>query len=398
MKAKHVLIFAKTKHEKTPYDQWLAGTDIIPIILTPSEYADSYGHLPHVYAFDNYDQNQLVEKTAFELGQRLDLIAVFARAEADIIRSAQLREVLNVQGQSVPSALAFRQKVLMKDYLQDSKVQIPAYAALTSAYTAIQFIKDHGYPVVIKPVSESGSLGTHIITCDEDFQAYLQNPQPWTMEIETFVEGQMYHIDGLIIDGEVKFITPFRYVNDCLSFREGRYIGHCSVKPEEAVHGSLVETTRNVLAALPTPKNTAFHAELWIKPNGDTIFCEVASRTGGGMISSLIKHSFNVDLDKEWFLAECGHSNFHAPKTSKLSGAINIFPQTGTLQHFPTDNEPDFVKERQFSGAVGRHYAGGVKSGLFLAGYVIAGATSCEILANIEAMSAWTEQNFKWAR
>ncbi len=390
-----VLIFAKTSHKKTPYDQWLVGTGIKPIILTASEYAASYSHLPEVYAFDNYDKNQLVEKTADEIGKSRNLVAVFARAESDIIRAAILRERLDIEGQDLFSAIAFRNKVIMKDLLKNSGVLLPEYTAIDSAYSIIDFIDKHGYPVVIKPVSESGSLGTHIIRESEDLELYLKNPIQSEIEIENFVAGQMYHIDGLVIEGEIKFIVAFQYVNDCLSFREGRYIGHCSVSPEDPAHAKLITATRKILATLPTPRNTAFHSELWINLKGEVVVCEIASRTGGGMIASLINNSFDVNLDREWFKAECGLPYIHRHCDYIPTGAINIFAKKGTLLNLPS-GEPEFVRESHFTGTVGQTYNGGVKSGLFLAGYVIAGKSTDDILLNIETMDQWTEQNFRW--
>ncbi|WP_406382130.1 PLP-dependent transferase [Streptomyces sp. NBC_01618] len=42
-------------------------------------------------------------------------------------------------------------------------MEVPAYRLLDSAYTAVEFVAQHGYPVVIKPVSESGSLGADVV-------------------------------------------------------------------------------------------------------------------------------------------------------------------------------------------------------------------------------------------
>ena len=114
---RHVLVFAKTPYVWTPYDRWLAGWGIEPIILTPQEYASGYRHLRHVHAFDGYDDNQLVDKAALDLARAHRVDAVFARAESDVIRAAQLRDVLDLPGQRTPSAVAFRDKVVMKDHL-----------------------------------------------------------------------------------------------------------------------------------------------------------------------------------------------------------------------------------------------------------------------------------------
>jgi len=397
MSRKSVLIFAKTAYSKTPYDQWLAGTDIDPIILTTDEFAAGYGHMPRVEGFTNYDRNLLVAKRALAIGRETSLIAVFARAEADILRAAELRELLNLPGQKSASARAFRNKVFMKDHLRKAGVLLPHYKALDSGYTAIQFIEKHGYPVVIKPCAESGSSGVHIIRNEADLDGYLAEPTLGEMEIETFVDEQMYHVDGLILNGELVFIHPFQYLTHCLAYRNNEYNGTYTLSPSNPNYDPLVGATRKVLAALPTPKHMAFHSEFWVTKDRKIIFCEIASRTGGGMISSTIHYSFGLNVDKEWLYAECGLPRTFQELTFRPSGGVIIPPQKGTLDFLPTGNEPNFIRETQITGKTGQQFHGGVKSGLFLAGYVVAGTSEDEVVQHMSATAEWFEKESKWS-
>ncbi|MEU8686210.1 ATP-dependent carboxylate-amine ligase [Streptomyces sp. NPDC048611] len=393
----HVLVFAKTPHAKTPYDRWLAGSGVVPVILTTTEFAAGYGHLPHVHAFDDYDTNQLVEKTALRLAREHAVTAVFARAEADVVRAAQLRDLLDLSGQRTASALAFRDKVIMKNHLAGGPVEIPAYRPLDSAYTALEFVAEHGYPVVIKPLSESGSLGAAIIRDEAELDAYLARPWRGASEIEVFVPGQMYHVDGLVVNGEVVFAHPFRYLNDCLSFRANDWVANLPLTPQDPVHDRLLKAARAVLAELPTPPHTAFHAELWITPDDRTVFCEIASRTGGGMISSMVRHAFGIDLDKEWLYAECGLPGTLGTPAYRPTGALCIPPSNGVLTRLPSGDEPRCVQEAALTGRVGQEFHGGVKSGLFLAGYVVGGDTEEDVAANLEQVAAWFADRAEWS-
>jgi len=397
MQQKHILIFAKTAYSKTPYDQWLAGTGIEPIILTTEEFAPGYRHLPNVHAFSEYDRNQCIAKTALEIGRKTPLVGVFARAEADILRAAELRELLSLPGQRPGSALAFRNKVLMKDTLRHSGVLLPHYRALDSAFTAIQFIEKYGYPVVIKPFSESGSSGVHVIRNEADLDRYLAQPASGEMEIETFVEGQMYHVDGLILDGELVFIHPFEYINTCLAFRMNEANGTFTLSSAHPAYKPLVEATRKVLSALPSPRHMAFHAEFWRTPKDEIVFCEIASRTGGGMISSTIHYSFGINVDKEWLYAECGLPRTFDTLVYRPGGGLILPPQNGTLEHLPSGNEPSYVREAQLTGSVGQRFHGGVKSGLFLAGYVVGGNTEDEVVQHMSEAAAWFARESKWS-
>ncbi len=397
MSKRHVLIFAKTTQTKTPYDEWLAGAGIEPIILAPDEFAPTYQHLPNVHGFANYDHNQLVEKTALQLARSHTLVGIFARGEADVIRAAQLRELLDLPGQKTASALAFRNKVIMKDRLRGSGVRVPAYRAIDSAYSVLGFVAEHGYPVVIKPFSGSGSIGTHVIRDDAELDRYLVQAPRSEMEIETFVDGDFYHVDGLILDGQVAFIHPFRYVNDCLSYRKNEFAGTYTIAANHPVYQPLVATARKVVTTLPSPPHMTFHCELWHTRDDQIVFCEIASRTGGAMISSTISQSFGINIDKEWFYAECGLPRTIPNQLSyQPSGGIVIPPLNGILEHMPSGNEPSYVRAVELSGVEGQRYHGGVKSGYFVAGYVVDGQSEDEVARNMSNVAEWFAQNARW--
>ncbi|MGW8378497.1 ATP-dependent carboxylate-amine ligase [Streptomyces sp. ODS28] len=407
---RHVLVFAKTPYEKTPYDRWLAGTGVVPVIVTAREYAEGYAHLPHVHAFDAYDTSQLVEKAALRLAREFAVDAVFARAEADVVRAARLRERLGLPGQHTASALAFRDKVVMKDHLAGAAVEVPAYERVESAHTVLDFVERHGYPVVVKPVSESGSLGAAVIRDEAELDAYLADPWRGPSEVEAFVPGRMYHVDGLVTGGDVVFVHPFRYLNDCLSFRRNEWVANVPLSPRDPAYDRLVKAALSVLEALPTPRQTAFHAEFWITPDDRLVFCEIAGRTGGGMISAMVRHAFGLDLDREWLYAECGLPTAAGDPVSsgalaalpayRPAGALCIPPQSGVLERLPAtgpgSGQPACVRETVLTGAVGERFHGGVKSGLFLAGYVVGGETEDEVAAHIGQVADWFAENSRW--
>ena len=38
------------------------------------------------------------------------------------------------------------------------------------------------------------------------------------LEIEEYIEGQMYHVDGFYYYGEIKLIWPTKYIGLCVNF------------------------------------------------------------------------------------------------------------------------------------------------------------------------------------
>jgi hypothetical protein len=393
---KYVLIFCKTKYSLTPYDQWLKSTDLTPVILLSNEVHADYLHIENTYAFENYDKNAAVEDRAIELAKLFTFAAVFARAESDIMRAAKVREILKIKGQNVESARSFRDKVVMKNYLKDSPIILPKYQTIISKEDTRQFIQSHGFPVVIKPCLESGSMGVSIIHSWNDFDMAWGDHLLEHWEVESFVDGKMYHVDGLIIEGRIVFVRPFKYINDCLSFRKNLFVGSCSVMSDDLLYSRLIKAAETIVTTLPTPKNTAFHCELWVRPGGDIVFCEIASRTGGGMISKMIEVAYEISLDKEWLLAEVGLGNELSKFPFCSIGSINIPPQVGRLDFYPENCELPYVKYQQVHGQVGQVFQGGVKSGLFLFGFVLAGENEEMITHRMQAINDWASDQVKW--
>lgn len=396
MSKKYVLIFAKTAHVKTPYDVWLKDSGVEPIIFTSEDFVDGYCDIQFVFEFANYDTNQLIEKKALQLASRFSFVAIFARAEADIIRAAKLRELLNLPGQNIGSALAYRNKIVMKNHLRDSGIKLPQYQIAQDGCEVVKFVESHGYPVVLKPFSASGSFNTFIINNEPQLDLYLQNPPAVEMEIETFIDGKMYHVDGLIVNGEINFIQPFEYVNDCLSFREDKYIGNVTVSPDNPVYQLLIEATVKVISNLPETANMAFHSEFWHTSDNQIYFCEIASRTGGGMIASAIRESLGLDLDKQWLYAECGIPTVIENVPFFPYGCICIPPLKGIFLQKPDPGKNPVIVFEEFSGKINVKYNGGVKSGLFLVGYVINGNSCEEIKRNIHDVAHWFTEYSEW--
>lgn len=96
-------------------------------------------------------------------------------------------------------------------------LKIPKCARVESALTIVKFIEDHGLPIVVKPTAYvahllrfneisrgMGSMKTYLIHTEEQLKEMLEEgvapnlDGPIDFEVEEFVKGQMYHIDGFV--------------------------------------------------------------------------------------------------------------------------------------------------------------------------------------------------------
>ncbi|WP_394202457.1 hypothetical protein [Marinagarivorans algicola] len=173
------------------------------------------------------------------------------------------------------------------------------------------------------------------------------------------------------------------------------YINAALVKAKKA--GKTIDYERLGDLYVPQTTNTAFHAEFWVTENEDIVFCEIASRTGGAMIPFLFKDNFGLDLDKQWLLAEC---NLSSPIDYNYNqgGWITVQPQVGLLKSLPKEPEPEFIISSFYTGNAGMKFDGAIKSGLFLAGFVVKGTNSDEVSEKLKSAADWFLQNCLWEK
>ncbi|MFT3770641.1 MAG: hypothetical protein QM820_34890 [Minicystis sp.] len=267
-----------------------------------------YSGFAAVRGFPDYEQSARVELEVLRLHREWPISRIVITSEMDVLRAGRLRTHLGLPGQGGDSALAFRNKLEMKRRLSNrlKSVRVPAFAAVGEGFDIIQFVEEHGYPIIVKPVDGFGSARATPIRDEDELAAFLERGVPHGLEVETFVTGRQYHIDGLVIDGEIVFCWPSRYLRDSLYFTEGGITAAQMLSAEHPLFSRLREATKEILDILPTPRDTSFHLELFHTPNDELFFCEVASRTGGARINPMLKMAFGIDVNRAFVRLQAG--------------------------------------------------------------------------------------------
>ncbi|MFR0352428.1 ATP-grasp domain-containing protein [Streptomyces sediminimaris] len=397
-KAASVLVLVDSDYADTPYDKWSAEAGVRPSLLVSARRYPQYRHVPGARSFTAYATGGDVERAALAGAPAV----VVARSEADVLRAARLRELLGVPGQDLASALAFRDKVLMKTLLRERGVSVPEFAPVRMPLDLVAFLRAHPYPVVVKPAFGSGSTGTHVLRDDADLAALLAAGLPEHAQVEEFVEGVMYVVDGLVVAGEPRALFVSRYLNDCLSYRAGVHLGSVQLTRDDPLVDRLTGYARHVLGRLPTPRCTAFHLEVFRTPADELVLCEVASRTGGALTSPAVRAATGFDLDQEWFLAQVKGAAHPVRKVNgaapgRSAGWVVFYPASGTLAGLPSAAPPSYVVEQRLRGSVGTRYEGGEKSGVYLAGYVVTGRDADEVERHVGELAEWYAASVRWA-
>lgn len=401
---KPIAVLVNSRYEDTPYDRWAEGSDLVLTLLVAADKVSGYAHVrpPHrVLAFADYPHNGNVERAVLDAHAERPFEAVVAKSEPDILRAARLRGLLGVPGQDWQSALAFRDKIEMKRRLAAAGIPVPRFTRLACGADLCAFVAEHGYPIVVKPVLGSGSLDTHVLRGPSDLNRRLAAGIDDRFEAEVFVLGPMYVVDGLVIDGRVRFRVASRYVNDCLSFRCGEFLGIILQPADSPLYGRLVAFADAVLSVLPLPDATTFHLEVWHTPDDDLVFCEVASRTGGLRINETLAFVHGFDIDRAWFCAQVGLpievpiGPIANPGTWG-AGNMVVYPGKGVLTTLPTMPPPDGVVSQTVLSRIGEVHHGGYKSGDYLAAFVVTGDNDRHVERRFQEVAAWFQAGCRY--
>ncbi|EPZ51624.1 ATP-grasp domain-containing protein, partial [Alicyclobacillus acidoterrestris] len=232
--------------------------------------------------------------------------------EYAVYLAAEIREYLKVPGLCTADVIKFRDKVLMKKAL-NGQVRAPR------VYGSKDLFENRDlFPIVAKPRSYAGSKGVSILSSKEDLHEYLQandvimddaieSFHEFSMnevEFEEYVEGSIFHVDGLIFDNEIIFCRASQYLGKLLNYLKGEPVGSVSVgdRREQELWKEFVQQIHDVMR-IP---DGAFHLEAFLTNEGERVFLEIGARPGGGLIVSTIEKAIGLNLDEAHLQCQLG--------------------------------------------------------------------------------------------
>lgn len=394
----------------TPYAKWLADYDGDIVLLASRQHLTRTGEeIPaegyaYAEAVEGYETGGHVEARVLDLARRFDIDRIIAFQERDLERAAQLRDVLGLPGQRMDSVLPFRNKVVMKDALRAAGVRVADYAQVECATDILAFVAEHGLPVVVKPRDASGSMGLETLTTQDELDAYLGDPsfaELSNLMVESFVPGSMCHVDGLVVNGRLVFAWPSHYLFRLASFRTDRSgRKDVTLDPDDPLAGRLLAFTDEVLAALPSPDTFAFHAEVFLTPDGELVLCEIACRTGGAAIRPIMRTMFGADPNEWWLRAELGLpariDDAELPLRPKtMAGQLVLVKRPGEVLELPGEPPFPWVERTSVFVRPGQVMKEPTYSADFLAAFVVSAPDRTETERRMDELSAWFLGNLR---
>lgn len=358
--------------------------------------------------FEKYNDDEELENLVIKLHQQEKFDLLIALSEKDILRVAKLRELLGIQGQNYFSALLYRDKYIMKQFAKIIGLNVPEFSTFSEPCELMEKVSKIGFPILIKPLSKSGSEGVQVLKNKEEYDDYLEKKNLWgeNYDVEQFILGDMYHVDGIVENNKLKFVSVSKYWNS---------LGKSTTLMESTQNTTITfaDFTINksdwefLLLKGETKKfveksnfnNGTIHAEFIISEKDKTpYFIEIASRTGGLMISDTIEKKYGIIMNEVSFYLQVGQKVTYPLKNEPENfGFLTVFPQNKKLIEYDVSkikqdlNVIDFYENHK----IGKHY----KSTEYMnhIGIILFKGTSQENMKQkIQYLTRLIDSNIKW--
>jgi hypothetical protein len=388
-----ILIFNRSK--LFFFREWLQDADDQLVMLTQIERPD-LDKYDHVEIIESFDKNGWTEIRSLELHREYNFRIILPHQERDLIRAARLREYLGLPGQSVESTLAYRNKVRMKEMVRRAGVEFADFQTLDSPLDLYRFALDNGFPLIVKQIDGAGSRNVQVLSDMADLQSFLTAGMPQNFMVEKFVDGIMYHADGIVQDGRLLFSCVSRYLYGCLAYKQLQSVGSIIVSPHKSIAKRVKSLVEQVIEALPPSPVLAFHAEFFHTETDKLLLCEIASRTAGGRTMETIETAYGVNLAKSWVRLQCGLPEVIEPKFGMSSGSLVIPPRKGKLAEIPASAPFPWVIDYNPTVQPGESLEDPVSSGCNIATALVVGETDDSVESRLVELNEWFLGSLRW--
>jgi hypothetical protein len=262
------------------------------------------GEVETVLPVDVLDEDAVLALLpGFQRGKPVD--HVVAVSERLLVLAGRFRDALGVPGYTEAQMSTLRDKVTMKRHFSASGVRVPEFIEIERPMDAAPLLARHG-SIIVKPRAGMGSVGVQRVSSLAELRALdaAGLGSGGRYEAEEFIDGEMYHIDSIVVDGRPVVGVPSLYLDSNESFPVGGQNRTAVIDPGPS-RRMLEAFNRQVLASLPWFSGVT-HLEVFVGRDGLPVFCEVAGRPGGGGIVPAFQHCVGIDLNLVTALPQLG--------------------------------------------------------------------------------------------
>ncbi len=289
----------------------------------PRESIDDLYFMPDIEK--EWNMQDLIKAVSY-IARTVVIDRIVALDDFDVEKAAALREHLRVPGMGETTMRYFRDKYSMRMKALEKGVLVPEFVHVLNHDAINHFMAKKEPPYILKPRMQAGSIGMKKLESREQAWEVINalGDEQSNYLMEKFIPGDIFHVDSIIQDHEIKFAIVSEY----------------GLPPLEVAHQGRVFTTRNVLRGSEDEKRLlemnanvmkdlgmktgVNHTEFIKGHDGNIYFLETSARVGGANIVELVKAATGLNLWAEWAKLETldEGKKYKTPKLLKNYAAL----------------------------------------------------------------------------
>jgi biotin carboxylase len=271
---------------------------------------------------------------------------IVAVADRPTLVAALAAEALAIPHHSPEAVMACRDKYLARQQFQAAGLLVPEFFRVPADSAPREAAKRAPFPCVLKPLGLSGSRG--VIRADDKRQflsaferihallrgadvAALREEQNRYIQVESFIEGPEFAVEGVVTRGELQVLAIFDKPDplDGPFFEETIYVTPSRAIAE--VQQVIIQTTRSAVRALGLAHGP-IHSEMRVNRKGAWML-EVAARPIGGLCARALRFDGGMPLEELILRHAVGEDVSTTRLSDEASGVMMIpIPKAGFYQ------------------------------------------------------------------
>lgn len=221
----------------------------------------------------------------------------------DLEMAASLREHLRVPGMGDTTTRYFRDKLAMRVKASSEGIGVPEFVHALNDDALRAFVERVPGPWVLKPRLLAGAIGIKKVHDAPELWRKLDElgDQRSFYVLERFVPGDVFHVDALVYDSEVRFSVASGYGRPPLEVaHQGDVFTSRILERGSKDERELVATNARLLRALGLVRGASHSEYIRGRDDGKLYFLETSARVGGAHIADLVEAATGVNLWAEW--------------------------------------------------------------------------------------------------
>ena len=261
------------------------------------------------------------------LARKEKIDRIVALDDFDVERAATLREHLRIPGMGDTTARYFRDKLAMRMRAQEMEIPVPEFIHVLNHNEINEFADQVQFPYMIKPRLLAGAHGLKKVHNKEEMWNRINSlgDEQSFFLMERFVPGNIYHVDSIIYEHEVRFAMVSQYGRPPFEVaHEGRVFTSRTVERGSKKEQQLLELNEKLMKALGMLRGVSHTEFIESDEDGQFYFLETSARVGGANLSELVLAASGINLWREWAKIEIlgGEGEYQYPDVQDYYAGI----------------------------------------------------------------------------